>query len=91
MLFRSPRALLLENISPVASELLRREGYQVETVASALKEDELIKRLAGVQLLGIAWYEEPVFGFIPSTDPPVQGYGDGVGGPGGAWANYIYP
>ena len=48
-----PKALLLENISPVASELLRREGYQVETVASALKEDELIKRLAGVQLLGI--------------------------------------
>jgi len=48
-------------------------------------------KAAGVRILGICYYEAPVFGFVPSTDPPVKGYGDGVGGPGGAWANYIYP
>jgi D-3-phosphoglycerate dehydrogenase len=32
---------------------LRGEGYEVETVSRALDEDELVKRLPGVQLLGI--------------------------------------
>lgn len=68
-------------------------------VTSALTSDEqqalidfaVQSKAAGVKIVGIAWYEAPVFGFVPSTDPPVEGYGDGVGGPGGAWANYIYP
>ena len=47
------RALLLENIHPDAEELLRSTGMQVETVSSALDEDELIERLQGITLLGI--------------------------------------
>ena len=49
-------------------------------------------KAAGVAILGLAWYTSPVFGFVPSSNPPVQGYGDGnPAHPGGAWANYIYP
>jgi D-3-phosphoglycerate dehydrogenase len=47
------RALLLENIHPSSHDVFRSEGIVVETVSSALKEDELIARLPGVQLLGI--------------------------------------
>ena len=47
------RVLLLENIHASAVELLRAEGFEVEAVATALKEDELAQRLAGVQVLGI--------------------------------------
>jgi D-3-phosphoglycerate dehydrogenase len=47
------RVLLLENIHPSAVELFRGEGFEVETVSTALKEDELLPRLAGVQVLGI--------------------------------------
>ncbi len=47
------KALLLENIHPSSHEIFRSEGIAVETVSSALKEDELIERLRGVQLLGI--------------------------------------
>lgn len=47
---------------------------------------------AGIGIVGICWYTAPVFGFVPSTNPPVQGYGDGnPAHPGGAYANYIYP
>jgi D-3-phosphoglycerate dehydrogenase len=47
------RALLVENIHPDASARLAKEGFQVETLARALGEDELIAALPGVSLLGI--------------------------------------
>src|ERR1700760_2484278 len=47
------KALLLENIHPDASARLAKEGYQVDTLARALSEDELIEAIGGVNLLGI--------------------------------------
>lgn len=47
------KALLLENIHPEAVMRFREEGYEVETVKGALDEDELIRRLPGVHVLGI--------------------------------------
>lgn len=45
--------LLLENIHPLAEEILRAEGYQVETLSGSLTEDELIEKIGDVSLLGI--------------------------------------
>ena len=39
------RFLLLENIHPVARELLEAAGHQVETTGASLKPDELVARL----------------------------------------------
>jgi D-3-phosphoglycerate dehydrogenase len=47
------KVLLLENIHPSAVELFRGEGFNVETVPGALKEDELCRRLESVHVLGI--------------------------------------
>jgi D-3-phosphoglycerate dehydrogenase len=47
------KVLLLENIHALAEEMLKKHGFEVSRADGALKEDELIKRLAGVQLLGI--------------------------------------
>jgi D-3-phosphoglycerate dehydrogenase / 2-oxoglutarate reductase len=47
------RALLLENIHPDATARLTKAGYEVESRAGALSEDELIEALQGVSLLGI--------------------------------------
>jgi D-3-phosphoglycerate dehydrogenase / 2-oxoglutarate reductase len=47
------RVLLLENIHPDAAARLVKDGYEVETRASALGEDELIAALDGVHVLGI--------------------------------------
>ncbi len=47
------KALLLENIHPVAVEALRRKGFEVETRAGSLSEGELLDALPGVSLLGI--------------------------------------
>jgi D-3-phosphoglycerate dehydrogenase / 2-oxoglutarate reductase len=47
------RALLLENIHPDATARLTKAGYEVRTMPRALGEDELIKALPGVRLLGI--------------------------------------
>jgi D-3-phosphoglycerate dehydrogenase len=47
------RALLLENIHPDATARLTKAGYQVDTRAGALSEDELIEALPGISLLGI--------------------------------------
>jgi D-3-phosphoglycerate dehydrogenase len=47
------RVLLLEQIHPEAEDVLRSAGFEVESVPRALDENELIERLAGVQLLGI--------------------------------------
>jgi D-3-phosphoglycerate dehydrogenase len=47
------KILLLESIHPVAREQLAADGYDVELLNTSFKEDELIARLAGVQVLGI--------------------------------------
>jgi D-3-phosphoglycerate dehydrogenase len=47
------KVLLLENIHPVGQQLLESEGYTVERVDQALKEDELVARVADFELLGI--------------------------------------
>jgi D-3-phosphoglycerate dehydrogenase len=47
------KVLLLESIHPSAHELLRAEGFQLETVPGALQEDELVERIADVHVLGI--------------------------------------
>ncbi|MGY1836624.1 phosphoglycerate dehydrogenase [Blastococcus sp. SYSU DS0510] len=48
-----PRALLLENIDPVATEILGAAGYEVESLRGALDEADLVAALDGVDLLGI--------------------------------------
>ncbi|KFI69211.1 phosphoglycerate dehydrogenase [Bifidobacterium magnum] len=48
-----PKALLLENIHPLAGEALRRAGFDVEQLSGALSEAELIEALQGVSILGI--------------------------------------
>ncbi|WP_269779114.1 phosphoglycerate dehydrogenase [Propioniciclava soli] len=50
---RAVKALLLENIHPSGVDLLTERGFEVETVGSALAEDDLIAALDGVALLGI--------------------------------------
>lgn len=47
------RVLLLENIHKSAVDALLARGFQVETAKGALKEDDLVRALPGVQLLGI--------------------------------------
>lgn len=48
-----PKALLLENIHPLAVESLKKAGFEVDARKGALSEDELIDALEGVDLLGI--------------------------------------
>jgi D-3-phosphoglycerate dehydrogenase len=45
--------LLLENVHPVAVELMKAEGFNVETYHAAMTEDELIQRIKNVSVLGI--------------------------------------
>lgn len=45
--------LLLENIHPHAVELFQSEGYQVESIAGGLDEDELCEKIKNVSILGI--------------------------------------
>ncbi|WP_328528890.1 phosphoglycerate dehydrogenase [Nocardioides sp. NBC_00368] len=47
------KALLLENIHPVAVENLEKAGFEVELRSKSLSEDELVADLPGVTLLGI--------------------------------------
>jgi D-3-phosphoglycerate dehydrogenase len=47
------RALLLENLHPLAASILQADGIEVTVRSGALDEDELIAALDGVQLLGI--------------------------------------
>ena len=48
------KVLLLENVHPSAHELFQGEGFQVEALPRALKEDELVAKLeGGVHILGI--------------------------------------
>jgi D-3-phosphoglycerate dehydrogenase len=48
------KVLLLENIHASAHEIFRAEGFAIESMPRALKEDELVAKLeGGVHLLGI--------------------------------------
>src|SRR3954466_10240248 len=47
------RVLLLENIHPSAVQMFEQDGFEVKTSTSALKEDELIKQLEQIDVLGI--------------------------------------
>ena len=47
------KALLLENIHPVAVENLEAAGFDVELRSASMSEDELVAALPGVTLLGI--------------------------------------
>ena len=47
------RVLLLENIHDSARKLFEGDGFQVESVSTALGEEELAERLEQVQVLGI--------------------------------------
>ncbi|MGO1318555.1 MAG: phosphoglycerate dehydrogenase [Cellulomonadaceae bacterium] len=47
------KALLLENLHPLATTILQAQGIEVETRTGALDEPELIEALDGVHLLGI--------------------------------------
>ncbi|MFM7193262.1 MAG: HAD-IB family phosphatase, partial [Bacteroidota bacterium] len=47
------QVLLLENVHPVAAELFRGEGFQVETYPAAMTEEELCERIKNVSVLGI--------------------------------------
>jgi D-3-phosphoglycerate dehydrogenase / 2-oxoglutarate reductase len=47
------KAMLLENIHPVAAEAFRRAGFEVDARSGSLSEDELVDQLPGVSVLGI--------------------------------------
>lgn len=47
------RALLLENLHPLATSILVSDGVDVTARSGALDEDELVEALRGVHLLGI--------------------------------------
>jgi D-3-phosphoglycerate dehydrogenase len=47
------RVLLAENIHPGAAERLEDAGFEVERLTFALGEDELVERVANVDLLGV--------------------------------------
>ena len=47
------KVLLLENIHPIAVEILQSNGFEVELRTGSLSEDELVEALPGVHLLGI--------------------------------------
>ncbi len=45
--------LLLENVHPVAIELMKAEGFNVESYPAGLEEDELCEKVKNVSVLGI--------------------------------------
>jgi D-3-phosphoglycerate dehydrogenase len=47
------RVLLLENVHPSAHELVRQEGFRLESLKGGLREDELVARIRDVHVLGI--------------------------------------
>ena len=47
------KVLLLENIHPSAHELFQAEHFQLETLKTALGEEELVRRVEDVHVLGI--------------------------------------
>lgn len=47
------KVLLLENIHHDAIELLRKEGFSIETASKSLDENELMEKIRNVSILGI--------------------------------------
>ena len=47
------KGLLLENIHPAGQQLLEAEGFKVERVDTALKEEGLVARIGGGDVAGI--------------------------------------
>ncbi|MEA2746221.1 MAG: D-3-phosphoglycerate dehydrogenase / 2-oxoglutarate reductase, partial [Myxococcales bacterium] len=48
------KVLLLENVHESAHEIFRGQGFHIEAIPRALKEDELVAKLSeGVHILGI--------------------------------------
>jgi len=47
------KVLLLEKIDSVAKSIFEKEGYHIETQNGSLKEDELIKKIKDISILGI--------------------------------------
>ncbi|HEX9186616.1 MAG TPA: phosphoglycerate dehydrogenase [Vicinamibacteria bacterium] len=47
------RVLLLENVHPSAHAIVRGEGFRLEALPAALREDELAERIKDVHVLGI--------------------------------------
>ena len=47
------KILLLENVNQTGVEILKGQGYQVETLKSSLPEDQLIEKIKDVHVLGI--------------------------------------
>ncbi|KJX98065.1 d-3-phosphoglycerate dehydrogenase like protein [Zymoseptoria brevis] len=47
------KVLLLENINLTGQDILKKQGYQVEALKSALPEDQLIEKIQDVQVIGI--------------------------------------
>ena len=47
------KVLLLENVDEIAVSNFENEGYSVEVITKALSEDELIRKVKNVFLLGI--------------------------------------
>lgn len=45
--------LLLENVHPIAVEMMRAEGFNVEIYPAALTEDELCEKIKNVSVLGV--------------------------------------
>lgn len=49
----APNALLLENVHPIAEEILANAGFSVRTTSGAMDEGELVEALDQVDVLGI--------------------------------------
>lgn len=47
------KVLLLENVHSKAFDLLKKEGYQVEEINESLSEEELLKKIPDISILGI--------------------------------------
>ncbi|TWU77490.1 hypothetical protein ED733_007118 [Metarhizium rileyi] len=47
------KILLLENVNTAGQEILRGQGYQVETLKTSLPEDQLIAKIRDVHVIGI--------------------------------------
>lgn len=62
------KVLLLENISSKAAKHFLDEGFQVESVKEALGEDELIKKLKDVSILGIRSKSQVTSKVLASTN-----------------------
>jgi len=47
------KVLLLENVNKTGQDILRQQGYQVESLKTSLPEDQLIEKIQDVQVIGI--------------------------------------